>query len=49
MLAAFIGGWELLLIGLALSVMAGVSLTILAIVVFVLRRRKRENGEQIRN
>jgi hypothetical protein len=48
MLAAFIGGWELL-IGLALSVMAGVSLTILAIVVFVLRRRKRENGEQIRN
>jgi hypothetical protein len=49
MLAAFIGGWELLLIGLVLSVMIGASLMVLAIVAFVCRRQKRGSGEQIRN
>jgi hypothetical protein len=39
MLAAFMGGWELLLIGLALSVLAGVSLSRGGSVVFVLRGR----------
>ena len=49
MLAAFIGGWELLLIGAFLAVMIGVALLALAIGVFVVRRKKRGNGEQIRN
>ena len=49
MLAAFIGGWELLLIGAFLGVMMGAFLLVLAIVVFVVRRQKRGNREQIRN
>ena len=49
MLAAFIGGWELLLIGAFLAVMMGVGLLALAIVFFVVRRQKRGNSEQIRN
>jgi len=40
MLAAFIGGRELLLIPAALSVMVGVPLVILAVVLFVVNRPK---------
>ena len=41
MFAAFIGGWELLLIAAVLGVLVGVPLLILAIVLFVANRRKR--------
>ena len=40
MFAAFIGGWELLLIALVLGVMVGVPLIVVAIVLFVVNRRK---------
>ena len=55
MLAAFIGGWELLLIGAALCVMLGVPLLVLGTVVFMVRRQKqgsieeRGSGGEIRN
>ena len=38
-LAAFIGGWELLLIAAVLGVLVGVPLLILALVLFVVNRR----------
>ena len=41
MLAAFIGGWELLLIAVVLGVMIGVPLVIVVIVLFVVNRQKR--------
>ena len=41
MLAAFIGGWELLLIAVVLGVMLGVPLVIVVIVLFVLNRQKK--------
>lgn len=40
MFAAFIGGWELLLIAAVLGVMIGVPLIVVAIVLFVVNRRK---------
>ena len=40
-LAAFIGGWELLLIAAVLGVLIGVPLLILAIVLFVVNRQKK--------
>ena len=40
-LAAFIGGWELLLIAAVLGVLVGVPLLILAIVLLVVNRRKK--------
>ena len=46
MLAAFIGGWELLLIGAALCVMIGVPLLVLGIVVFMVRRQKQGSVEK---
>jgi hypothetical protein len=38
--AAFIGGWELLLIAAVLGVMVGVPVLIVAIVLFVVNQRK---------
>jgi hypothetical protein len=46
MLAAFIGGWELLLIGAVLCVMIGVPLLVLGIVVFMVRRQKQGTGDK---
>ena len=40
MLAAFIGGWELLLIAVVLGVLVGVPLVIVVIVLFVVNRQK---------
>ena len=40
-LTAFIGGWELLLIAVVLGVLVGVPLIIVAIVLFVVNRRKK--------
>ena len=40
-LAAFIGGWELLLIAAVLGVLVGVPLLILAIVLLVVNRQKK--------
>ena len=39
-LAAFIGGWELLIIAAVLGVLVGVPLLVLAIVLFIVNRRK---------
>ena len=46
MLAALIGGWELLLIGVVLCVMLGVLLLALGIVVFMVRRQKQGTGDK---
>ena len=40
-LAAFLGGWELLLIAAVLGVLVGVPLLILAIVLFIVNRQKK--------
>jgi O-antigen ligase len=40
MFAAFIGGWELLLIAAVLGVMIGVPLIVVAVVLFVVNRKK---------
>ena len=52
-LAAFIGGWELLLIaavlGVLVGVLVGVPLLILAIVLLVVNRRKQAQPPRIAN
>lgn len=44
MFAAFIGGWELLLIAAVLGMMIGVPLVIVVIVLFVVNRKKGNGG-----
>ena len=44
MLAAFIGGWEILFILLALGVLVAVPLAVVAIVLLLLRRQKKTRG-----
>lgn len=48
-LAAFIGGWELLLIAAVLGILVGVPLLILAIVPLVVNRRKQAQPPRIAN
>jgi hypothetical protein len=45
MLAAFIGGWELLLIAVILGGMASVGLVGAAVIFFVANRKKNDGGQ----